>query len=148
MLPPLATVAALIDRLARTLTAAEETRAAALLSDVSAEVRTTTGRTWTRPDGELDPARPDVLAAVTLRAAERAMRNPDGLSGETLGEYTRRWSDAAGAGRTSPTPNAGCSPPRPAAPGRSSPSPPSATPDPAPSCGKPRWTVGIRSRGR
>jgi hypothetical protein len=96
MHPPLAAVPALIDRLARLLTAAEEVRAAALLDDVSTEVRAVTGRTWTRPDGELDPARPGVLAVVTLRAAERAMRNPDGLSGETVGQYTRRFGDTTG----------------------------------------------------
>jgi hypothetical protein len=91
--PPLASLDALTDRLARPLTNTQRGRAAALLIDISTEVRAATGRAWTLPDGTLNPARPDVLAVVTLRAAERAMRNPAGLAAETVGDYTRRFGD-------------------------------------------------------
>jgi len=70
----------------------------AILDDVSSEVRAETARTWTLADGSLDPNRPGVLAVITLRAARRALDNPTGLVGETLGAYTRRFPDPAGAG--------------------------------------------------
>ena len=96
-LPPLAPIAELVTRLARTLSTVDGARAAAVIADVSAEVRLQTGRTWTSPDGTLDPARPDILAVVTLRAAERAMRNPANLASEGLGDYRRTFDDTSTA---------------------------------------------------
>lgn len=92
-LPPLASLADLTKRLPRPLLVAQRDRAEAILDDISAEVRNNTGRTWVLPDGPLDPARPDVLAVVTLRAARRAVDNPAELAGETVGTYTRRFPD-------------------------------------------------------
>ncbi len=98
-LPPLAPVPELVTRLGRVLTTVDGERVAAVLADVSAEVRAETGRTWCTPAGELDPARPDILAVVTVRAAERAMRNPGGLASESLGDYRRTFPDQpAGTG--------------------------------------------------
>jgi hypothetical protein len=98
-LPVLADIDALMARLGRPLTEPQRARAVAILDDVSSEVRAETGRTWTLADGSLDPDRPGVLAVVTLRATRRAVDNPTGLVGETIGDYTRRFSDpAAGSG--------------------------------------------------
>ncbi|WP_018348222.1 Gp19/Gp15/Gp42 family protein [Longispora albida] len=99
MLPPLAELPAVEARLARTLAGPQRARALALLDDVSTEVRHTTGRAWVGPDGQLDPGRPEVLAVVTAAATVRALRNPQGLSAETVGDYTRRWGrDEQGGG--------------------------------------------------
>jgi hypothetical protein len=90
-LPPLADLDALAARLGRPLSEAQRVRAAAVLADVSDEVRAETGRSWLAADGNLDPARPAVLAVVTLRAARRAIDNPSNLGAETIGDYTRRF---------------------------------------------------------
>ena len=98
-LPALADIDALVARLGRPLTEPQRARAVAILDDVSDEVRAETGRTWVLPDGSLDPDRPGVLAVVTLRATRRAVDNPTGLVGETIGAYTRRFAEPpAGAG--------------------------------------------------
>ncbi|HEX8626733.1 MAG TPA: hypothetical protein VF755_00990 [Catenuloplanes sp.] len=97
-LPRLAALDALLSRVARPLSAAQRGRAEALLDDISAEVRDATGRTWTLPDGTLDPARPALLAVVVLRAAKRALDNPSELAAETVGDYSRRFADQADTG--------------------------------------------------
>lgn len=98
-LPRLADLDALLARLGRPLTEPQRVRAESILDDVSDEIRAETGRTWVLPDGGLDPTRPPVLAVVTLRATRRAVDNPTGLVGETVGAYTRRFGDpAAGSG--------------------------------------------------
>lgn len=94
MLPPFAIVEALLARLAKPdLPAVDAARAPVVLDDVSAEVRLETGRTWCDDAGELLPDLPPMLAVVTLRAAERAMRNPSTLHSESLGEYRRTFAD-------------------------------------------------------
>lgn len=92
-LPPLAELPALIARLARLLSTVDTARAQAILDDVSAEVRLETGQSWCDDAGELLPDLPAILAVVTLRAAERAMRNPAVLATEALGEYRRGFFD-------------------------------------------------------
>lgn len=92
-LPPLAELAAVRELLAEPLSVAQEARAVRLLTAISAEVRAVTGRTWTTPAGDLDPERPELLAVTTERATERALRNPQGLLAEGLGDYSRRFSD-------------------------------------------------------
>lgn len=63
---PLASVADLQDRLGRPLTAQEETRAQALLTDASALVRSYTGRTFSRTDDD----------TVVVRAQQGEIRLP------------------------------------------------------------------------
>ncbi|MET9150073.1 hypothetical protein ABZX82_02140 [Streptomyces griseoflavus] len=63
---PLASVTDLQDRLGRPLTAQEETRAQALLSDASALVRSYTGRTFSRTDDD----------TVVMRAQQGEIRLP------------------------------------------------------------------------
>ena len=78
---PLATVAELEIRLGRTLTGDELTLAQAALADASALVRTY-GLPWA------DPAKaPDVAVSITLAAAERRVRNPEGYRMEMEGSY-------------------------------------------------------------
>jgi hypothetical protein len=92
-LPLLGSLEALLKRLARTVPTVDSARAEAMLEDVSDEVRTETGRTWCTDAGELDAARPGILAVITLRAAERAMRNPAALASEGLGDYRRSFPE-------------------------------------------------------
>lgn len=81
MATPLADVTALEARLGRTLDAAEIPMAEAALSDASALVRAY-GLPWPDPDSA-----PDSAVAVTIAAAERKMRNPEGFRSEMEGGY-------------------------------------------------------------
>lgn len=83
---PLADVAALEERLGVSLSGADVTRAAALLSDASALVRSEAGRTWLDADGALEDV-PEVIAAVVLAAALRGWHNPAGVQSERVGDY-------------------------------------------------------------
>ncbi|AIA05407.1 hypothetical protein [Streptomyces noursei] len=81
MTPPLADVAALEQRLGRELVGEERVQAEAALADASALVRAY-GDAW------LDPGRaPAVAVAITLAAAERRVRNPEGYRSEQQGAY-------------------------------------------------------------
>lgn len=81
MTTPLAEVPALEARLGRTLDPDEVDMATAALATASAKVRHY-GLPWP------DPATaPDVAVEVTLDAAERKMRNPEGLRSEMDGSY-------------------------------------------------------------
>jgi Gp19/Gp15/Gp42-like protein len=85
---PLASVSDLEARLGRTFAGDETTRALALLDDASALVRDVAGKTWINPDtGALQPV-PGTIRWVVLRATERAVRNPDGFSSESAGDYS------------------------------------------------------------
>jgi len=85
---PLASVADLEARLGRTFEGAEVPRAVALLDDASALARDVAGTTWIDPGtGALLPVPGSVRWAV-LRAAERAVRNPEGYSAESAGDYS------------------------------------------------------------
>jgi hypothetical protein len=78
-------------RLGRQLDAAELDRARAVLEDASALVREEVGYSvWIDPDtGAFLPAQvPGSVRAIVLRAAERAMRNPNGFSAESSGDYS------------------------------------------------------------
>jgi hypothetical protein len=85
---PLATIPELEARLGRVLTGAELDRANGLLDDASALVRDVAGKTWIDPGtGLLEPV-PGSIRWVVLRAAERAIRNPQGFSSESAGDYS------------------------------------------------------------
>ncbi|MEU7200270.1 hypothetical protein [Streptomyces sp. NPDC045470] len=78
---PLAEITALEARMGRTLAGEERVLAQAALADASAMVRAF-GLPWP------DPAKaPDVAVAITLAAAERRTRNPDGYRSEMQGSY-------------------------------------------------------------
>ncbi|MGH8878194.1 MAG: hypothetical protein ACRD0P_12760 [Stackebrandtia sp.] len=75
--------------MAEPLVSAQRDRAAKLLELVSAEARAVVGR-------DLTPAQaPAAVASVVLKACERWLRNPQGLTTERLGDYGRGF-DAAG----------------------------------------------------
>ncbi len=85
MLPPLASVAALELRLGVSLAGTEADRAGAILDDASALVRSEACRDWLDDEGALHDV-PAVVESVTLAAAYRAFRNPDGVSQTSLGD--------------------------------------------------------------
>lgn len=62
-------------------------RVAALLDDASALVRDVAGTTWIDSNGDPLPV-PGTIRYVVLRAVERAIRNPDGFSAESDGDYS------------------------------------------------------------
>lgn len=87
-LPSLATLADLEGWLGSPV-GADAARAEAVLDAVSSLVRSEAGRTW---EGE---AVPDDVATVTLTAAARVFRNPDGYSAERVGSYSYQFSGGA-----------------------------------------------------
>ncbi|ADD43877.1 hypothetical protein [Stackebrandtia nassauensis] len=89
--PPLASIDALETLLAEPLVGRRRQRAGAVLAGVSAEVRAVAGRRWTN-------GAPDLAVSITLKAAERAIVNPQGLSAENLGDYGRRFGGSGPAG--------------------------------------------------
>lgn len=81
--PPLASVHDLVDRLGREIDDAERARAEAALADASALVREEARQEWAA-------GAPAAVEAVVLTAALRVMRNPEGISSETIGPYSYR----------------------------------------------------------
>lgn len=87
-LPPLADIQALADSLG--LPEAQvgaDLRAHAVLRSASAFVRHEVRKTWVDAAGELFNV-PDVIPELVVEIAAAAYRNPDGLSAETLGNYS------------------------------------------------------------
>lgn len=95
-LTPLAAVGDLEARLGHTLTAGtvDRARAEAALADASSLIRAETGSNWLADDGVTLTA-PDPVVTITIHAALRGYRNPDGFASENLGEYGYRL-DAVG----------------------------------------------------
>jgi len=85
---PLADVASLEVRLGRTFVDPELSRVTALLDDASALVRDVAGKTWIDPDTGLLQTVPGSIKAIVLRMVERAVRNPEGFSAESAGDYS------------------------------------------------------------
>lgn len=85
---PLASIADLEARLGTTFTGTELARATALLDDASALARDVAGTTWIDPDTGALLSIPGSVRWAVLRAAERAIRNPEGYSAESAGDYS------------------------------------------------------------
>jgi hypothetical protein len=85
---PLATVGDVETRLGRTLDDTELGRVAGLLEDASELVRLEAGRDWVDLDTGAVVSVPGSVRAVVLRAVDRAIRNPDGFSAESDGDYS------------------------------------------------------------
>lgn len=83
----LATVMDVEQRLGRVFANPELGRVVALLEDASELVRLEAGRTWVDADGVPLPV-PGAVRAVVLRMVDRAIRNPDGFSAESDGDYS------------------------------------------------------------
>lgn len=93
-LPPLAPVSSLETRLglaAATLSGVDLARAEAALGDASALIRAEAGKDWVGPDLVTITA-PDAVVTVCLHAALRPYRNPDGFSGESVGDYSYQYA--------------------------------------------------------
>ena len=85
---PLADALDLEARLGRKLDAVELTRAQAVIDDVSALARDVAGSDFLSESGDELVGLPHTVRAVVLKAAERAIRNPDGFSSEGVGDYS------------------------------------------------------------
>jgi hypothetical protein len=85
---PLATVKELETRLGREFDRAEVPRALALLIDASDLARDVAGRTWIDPETDGPLPVPGSVRWAVLRATERAIRNPEGYSAESAGDYS------------------------------------------------------------
>ena len=70
----------------------DEGRAWAALADASALVRAEV------PAALLGPPVPPLVVAVVCQAAARVVRNPEGYSSETVGEYSYRYDTDGGGG--------------------------------------------------
>lgn len=105
MLPPLADLAALSERLGLVLvddhdepTSPDGVRAMAALSDASALVRQEAGQDYIDADhdeldfGDLSQRAIDVLQSVTIAVAYRAYRNPDGTTQTSVGDVSVSYS--------------------------------------------------------
>jgi hypothetical protein len=85
---PLASVADIEARLGRKLSPEEKLRAEGVLEDISGLVRDIVGRDFLNEAGTDLVGVPHTVLAVVRKAAERAMRNPEGYSGESTGDYS------------------------------------------------------------
>ena len=96
-LPPLVDVSALESWLATTFTPAQTIRAEAVLSAVSALVRSEVGLTWVDADDvTLSEDIPAEVTAVTLQVATRVWMNPAGLQQESTVDYSAGYGQTSG----------------------------------------------------
>lgn len=91
MLPLLASIGQFQARLAGGIEEDDWARAEAALRDASALVRVETGLTWVDATGQLADV-PDVVVAVVIAAARRAFVNPDGLTAESIADYSQSFT--------------------------------------------------------
>jgi len=68
---------------------ADVDRARSLLERASEIVRAEAGRTWLDDDGKLVDGWPKQLAGVVISMVERALVNPQGITQETAGPFSR-----------------------------------------------------------
>jgi hypothetical protein len=94
-MPPLAGVHDLEYRLGRPFREDELPRVKAVLEDASALVRDVAYRDWIDPTSGTLTGVPNSVRAVTLKIAERAIRNPGGFSAESAGDYSFQRNGAA-----------------------------------------------------
>lgn len=92
-LPPLATTADITARAPElTLNA---TQAAALIADASAVIRAYAGRDWVNDAGSALEGIPDGIPGVCAMMVIRALRVPEGVSQEAIGNYSVTYSPYA-----------------------------------------------------
>jgi hypothetical protein len=70
-------------------------RAVAALADASAVVRSVARKTWVDEDGNLEPV-PPVVEQVTIAAAIRVFRNPDGFAQASVGDVSVSYGSRPG----------------------------------------------------
>jgi len=89
LLPPLAKVSDLEARMKREFTTDEDlAEAESALDEASEIVREESRKAWVDPDDSSIVTAPRIVRIIVLRVAERKLRNPDGLSSETAGDYS------------------------------------------------------------
>ncbi|MEX5637408.1 hypothetical protein [Parafrankia sp. FMc2] len=96
-LPPLVDLAAYLTRTGQALAdldAAEQAQLTALLGDASALVRLEAGLDWVAEDG-VTVTTPDVVVPVVVAVVRRSASNPEGLTGETLGDHSWQMANAS-----------------------------------------------------
>lgn len=99
-IPNLAEVSDLEPLLMREFDDSEIERVEAVLGLASDLVRDESGKDWLDPDDPtklVDPL-PRIVRLITLRCAERSIRNPEGFSSESAGDYSYQRNGATGEG--------------------------------------------------
>jgi hypothetical protein len=99
-LPSLASSEDLEALLMREFDDLEAARVEKVLSIASDLVRDESGKSWLDPDDPsklVDPL-PGIVRIITLRCAERAVRNPEGYSSESAGDYSYQRGGSSGEG--------------------------------------------------
>jgi hypothetical protein len=92
--PALATVADVEARLGRTVD--DETQVQAWLEDASAIARAYAGKTWLNADETALSGEPADVVGVVAGMVVRLINNPDGVTQETLGQFSQSFgTDAA-----------------------------------------------------
>jgi hypothetical protein len=98
-LPALAEVRNLEDRMRRSFETDEDLSwAESVLNAASTLVRAESGKNWLDPDDATVVVAPDIIREIVIRVAERAIRNPDGLSSESAGDYSYQRNGVSGDG--------------------------------------------------
>jgi Phage protein Gp19/Gp15/Gp42 len=88
-LPPLAEVVDLERRLGRTFDDdVELAEVESALDEASAIIRTEAGHSFVSPDDPSVSTAPTIVRQVCIRMVERKIRNPDGYSSESAGDYS------------------------------------------------------------
>lgn len=101
MLPPIATVAQVERRLgvaAGSITGTDLGRLEDALDDASALVRAESYTlTWVDDTDGTTITAPHEVVVVTIQSALRTYRNPDGYTGESVGDYSYQYGQQAGS---------------------------------------------------
>lgn len=92
---PFATVEELGKATGLDIAGADVDRARSLLERASEIVRAEAGRTWLDDDGTLVDGWPEQLAGVVIGMVERAVQNPQGITQETAGPFSRSFGTNA-----------------------------------------------------
>lgn len=100
-LPPLVDPEELLKRLQRDeFGDLEAERVEAVCEDASDLVRGESGKDWLDPDDPTKVVAPRYVLLIARRCAERAVRNPEGYSSESAGDYSYQRRGAEGEGGT------------------------------------------------
>ncbi|MCK9921607.1 hypothetical protein MXD61_06840 [Frankia sp. AgPm24] len=93
-LPPLVDLDGYTARVGEVDDPGEQGRITVRLGDASALVRQVAGLDWVADDG-VTATTPDVVVPVVVAMVQRAVANPQGLTGETLGDHSWQMANAS-----------------------------------------------------
>lgn len=94
MLPPLATIDDILARAPELRDALDEAQAETLITDASAIIRSSAGRNWVSADGDELEGVPDGIPGVCAMMVIRALRIPDGVTQESVGNWSVSYASA------------------------------------------------------